>query len=224
MAVCDVGKDICMHAPRNRRELLALGGAAGAAWALAGATTAHAQPTSAPDATGYSLVTEQRSDGRYGIAVTDATGTVVARQTAPIQVSVKVGDFPVDCSTGYATVSSQADELHASGTVTTPAGSGYRFDDVYAADGTSVLLSRAVTVDTANDLREMAFCSRFALGPVRGGDLTSYDVFYPGMWYGDARRRSRDRGDIAHHHVRSPSTLRACRVEFARAGSSHPRP
>jgi hypothetical protein len=170
----------------DRRELLALGGAAGAAWALAGATTAHAQPTSAPDATGYSLVTEQRSDGRYGIAVTDATGTVVARQTAPIQVSVKVGDFPVDCSTGYATVSSQADGLYASGTVTTPAGSGYRFDDVYAADGTSVLLSRAVTVDTANDLREMAFCSRFALGPVRGGDLTSYDVFYPGMWYGDA--------------------------------------
>jgi uncharacterized protein (DUF1501 family) len=63
-----------MHAPMNRRELLALGGAAGAAWALAGATTAYAQPTSAPNATGYSLVTEQRSDGRYGIAVTDATG------------------------------------------------------------------------------------------------------------------------------------------------------
>jgi hypothetical protein len=40
----------------NRRELLALGGAAsvaGAAWALSGGTTAaHAQPASAPEATG----------------------------------------------------------------------------------------------------------------------------------------------------------------------------
>lgn len=172
----------------SRRALLALGGAAGLTWAVAGNhRAATAGPAGSPAAaTGYGLITEKRSDGRYGIAVTDATGTVVARQTDPIQILVKVGDNPVASSTGYASVDGQADGLHATGSLTTAAGSVYRVEDVYSGDGTAIVLSRTVTVDTAADLTEMAFNSRFALGPVRGGSLANYDVFYPGMWYGDA--------------------------------------
>lgn len=178
----------------TRRSVLAGAGAATAA--LATGATAHASAPSQPGRTSaprgrWTVTAERGEDGSYGMTVRETDGTAFAVSARPLQVLAKVGDSPVASTGGYRTVRTHAGTVQATGTLTSAAGSVYRFDDVWqveqARDGAALVrVERTVTVEKAASLKEMGFTSRLAVGLARGPDeLSGYHVLYPSMWYGD---------------------------------------
>lgn len=201
----------------TRRTFLAAGGAgtagllAASAHPLTASAAAPEPQPPAPGTGGYELIAVPAQNGQWGIAVRDTqTSALVLTELAPIQVMVKVGDFPADFSSGYSTATAGNGTLRASGDVRTAAGSVYHFEDVYTRDGDDFVLERQVTVRQASNLLEMGFNSRFTLGPAQQGTMTGYDFFVPGVWYGD--NTGLPRGALASDYSDSYFYIREMRL------------
>lgn len=124
-------------------------------------------------------------DGGYGLSV------YYAGESAPAFVSATpVSLYTKKCTSSplvygglYTTVASCEDGLQAEGTLTTQAGSLFRFQDRYvpgAAGGFS--LYRKVTVEQAG-VRERGFATRVALQLPSPDTLSDVNCFAPGVWY-----------------------------------------
>lgn len=177
-----------MMSPLDRRTFLSASGATAMAVTAAGSRSSTSAAAAVPvsPTLAITVVAEPTSDGGHGVVIKEkGSDRVLARQLAPMQILAKVGDIPVETAAGYSKINSLGDGLSGSGTVVTPAGSRYAFTDDWTVEDGAVLLEREVRVAKAVATLEMGFNSRLALGTGQRGGLGEFDVFLPGVRYGD---------------------------------------
>ncbi|WP_255953560.1 hypothetical protein [Streptomyces odontomachi] len=165
--------------------LVCLSVAAVAAAGQGGGVARAAQADDAITSGSYALSAPATGQDAYGIAVADAAdGAVHYAQDAPCQVMVKNGAQETDLAAGYSTVSTGANSLTGTCTLTTAHGSAFRFTDTYTVqdDTGAFRLARSVAV-TATAAADEGFGSRFVLGPRDAGGMADYRFFSPGVWY-----------------------------------------
>lgn len=88
----------------------------------------------------------------------------------------------------YGSVSAAGSTLRCSGTVQTPAGSVFEFSDVFQSgpEAGTVLLRRQVSVQRAAR-GDVGFLTRFGVAAAQPQPLRAYELFVPGIAYGDNR-------------------------------------
>ena len=130
--------------------------------------------------------------GRIGLRVQlSNNGTEAGHFAQPAPLAVEIidkGGQSAWLTGGYNHVSASKAELRASGTLTTPNGSRFRFTDVYRALPAANTFEMARQVDVEHvGARDAAFGSRFSLAPTRAARMSDTDFFVPGIWYRDNR-------------------------------------
>jgi len=124
------------------------------------------------------------SPGHFGVRVASSG---VWAQDAPLAVEVVDATGAAGWLTGaYRGVTPSGGELVCTGTLQTPAGTQFRFTDVYAPlPGIAAFtLTRHVQIATPSP-EDRGFSSRFSLSPRTVTAMTDCDFFAPGVWYKD---------------------------------------
>lgn len=124
------------------------------------------------------------SPGRFGVRVASPG---VWAQDAPLAVEVVDAKGTSVWLTGaYQGVRRSGGEIICAGTLQTPAGTRFRFRDIYAPlpGITAFTLTRRVEI-AAPSPEDKAFSTRFSLSPRAATAMTDCDFFAPGVWYKD---------------------------------------
>jgi len=124
------------------------------------------------------------SPGHFGVRVASSG---VWAQDAPLAVeAVDAKGTAVWLTGAYEGITRSGGELVCMGTLQTPAGTQFRFTDVYAPlPGIAAFtLTRHVQIATPSP-EDRGFSSRFSLSPVSPTAMTDCDFFAPGVWYKD---------------------------------------
>ena len=136
------------------------------------------------------LMLSPDAEGRVGLRVelrTKSANPVGFAQPVPLAVEIVGTDGHSAWLTGgYDHINSSKTSLRASGTLITPNGSRFRFDDSYKASSAANTfeMTRQVAVEKAAPL-DAAFNSRFSLEGTRASTMSDNDFFAPGVWYRD---------------------------------------
>jgi hypothetical protein len=94
---------------------------------------------------------------------------------------------------GYSAVDFDGQTIRCSGTVTSEAGSVFRFEDLYSVQDheASFRFSRKVTVEKPGN-GDLGFGSRISINLLDSNDIYDFNFFAPGAWY------KQNRGVVAH--------------------------
>lgn len=126
----------------------------------------------------------ERSAQGYGLALY-RDGALWLSQETPILIDLRdYGARNLPLSACYQEASLEQGGITARGTLPTPAGSVFSFEDRYTVseDGRVFELARTVTVVSAHP-DDVGFCSRVSLQVAGDAEILNYDYFAPGTWY-----------------------------------------
>ncbi len=127
----------------------------------------------------------EAQNGEYGLALfLDGTSDPVFRQVRPISLELATASDTTWLDGRYQSIALGNDTLVAQGSVRSPNGTVFIFQDTYSAPGDSgvFFLSRQVTISTPADGDE-GFATRYSLPLAAPTVLTECEFLAPGIWY-----------------------------------------
>lgn len=100
----------------------------------------------------------------------------------PMFVHVKTAMAVTEFYDGaYGETAMDGDTVYARGSLTTPAGSVFAFEDAYSVRPSGVKVDRRVRVDHVGD--DLGFSSKISFVAASSDRVRDYDCFAPGVWY-----------------------------------------